>query len=94
MALSIAAFMFLPWLDRAKNKSMRYRGLASKLLLAMFFIAFLVLMWLGLKPADPIYVTLARICTGMYFAFFILLPFVSKADGNGPVPDRVTYHAH
>ncbi len=30
----------------------------------------------------------------LYFAFFILLPFVSKADGNGPVPDRVTYHAH
>ena len=48
-------------------------------------------------PASPpirIYVLLARICTVLYFAFFILLPFVSKADGNGPVPDRVTYHAH
>ncbi len=73
---------------------MRYRGLASKLLLATFFVSFLVLMWLGLKPADPLYVTLARICTALYFAFFLLLPFVSKADGNGPVPERVTYHAH
>ena len=94
MALSVLAFLFLPWLDRAKNKSIRYRGLTSKLLLAMFFIAFCVLMWLGLKPADGIYVLLARIFTSLYFAFFILLPFVSKADGNGPVPDRVTYHAH
>ena len=94
MGLSVAAFLFLPWLDRAQNKSIRYRGLLSKLLLGMFFITFLVLMWLGLKPADPIYVLLARICTVLYFAFFILLPFVSKADGNGPVPDRVTYHAH
>ena len=94
MALSIAAFLFLPWLDRAQNKSMRYRGLASKVLLGMFFVAFLTLMWLGLKPADPLYVTLARICTAMYFAFFVLLPFVSKADGNGPVPQRVTYDAH
>jgi ubiquinol-cytochrome c reductase cytochrome b subunit len=94
MALSIAAFLFLPWLDRAKNKSMRYRGVTSKILLGMFFITFLMLMWLGLKPADPLYVTLARIGTALYFAFFILLPFVSKADGNGPVPERVTYHAH
>ena len=94
MGLSVAAFLFLPWLDRAQNKSIRYRGLLSKLLLGMFFITFLVLMWLGLKPADPIYVLLARICTVLYFAFFILLPFVSKADGNGPVPERVTYHAH
>ena len=41
-----------------------------------------------------LYVLLARIGTVVYFGFFILLPFVSKADGNGPVPDRVTYHAH
>ncbi len=38
MALSVAAFLFLPWLDRAKNKSIRYRGLLSKLLLGMFFV--------------------------------------------------------
>jgi ubiquinol-cytochrome c reductase cytochrome b subunit len=94
MALSVAAFLFLPWLDKAKNKSIRYRGLASKILLGAFFAAFVMLMWLGLKPADPIYVLLARIGTVVYFGFFILLPFVSKADGNGPVPDRVTYHAH
>ncbi len=94
MALSVAAFLFLPWLDRAKNKSIRYRGIASKLLLGAFFVAFVMLMWLGLKPADGIYVLLARIFTVVYFGFFILLPFVSKADGNGPVPDRVTYHAH
>ena len=94
MGLSVVAFLFLPWLDRAQNKSIRYRGLMSKLLLGMFFVVFLVLMWLGLKPADPIYVLLARICTVLYFAFFVLLPFVSKVDGNGPVPERVTYHAH
>jgi len=94
MALSVAAFLFLPWLDRAKNKSIRYRGKLSKALLGTFFITFVVLMWLGLQPAEGLYVLLARIFTVLYFGFFILLPFVSKADGNGPVPDRVTYHAH
>jgi len=39
-------------------------------------------------------VFMARVCTVTYFAFFILLPFVSKADSNGPVPERVIYHAH
>src|SRR5690349_12613365 len=94
MLLSVSAFLFMPWLDRAQNKSIRYRGVLSKILLGMFFVTFLVLMWLGLKPAEGLYVMLARIFTALYFAFFILLPFVSKADGNGPVPDRVTYHAH
>jgi len=94
MAISVAAFLFLPWLDRAQNKSIRYRGVLSKILLGTFFITFLVLMWLGLKPAEGLYVMLARIFTALYFAFYILLPFVSKADGNGPVPERVTYHAH
>jgi ubiquinol-cytochrome c reductase cytochrome b subunit len=94
MALSVAAFLFLPWLDRAKNKSIRYRGLLSKVMLGTFFVTFVVLMWLGLQPAEGLYVLLARIFTALYFGFFILLPFVSKADGNGPVPDRVTYHAH
>jgi ubiquinol-cytochrome c reductase cytochrome b subunit len=94
MGLSVVAFLFLPWLDRARNKSIRYRGVASKVLLGVFFVTFVVLMWLGLKPADGIYVLLARIFTALYFGFFILLPFVSKVDGNGPVPERVTYHAH
>jgi ubiquinol-cytochrome c reductase cytochrome b subunit len=94
MALSVAAFLFLPWLDRSRNKSIRYRGVMSKILLGVFFNTFIMLMWLGLKPADGIYVLLARIFTALYFLFFILLPFVSKADGNGPVPERVTYHAH
>jgi ubiquinol-cytochrome c reductase cytochrome b subunit len=94
MALSVMVFLFLPWLDRAKNKSVRHRGVVSKILLGTFFITFLVLMWLGLKPADGIYVLLARIFTTLYFGFFVALFFVSKYDGNGPVPDRVTYHAH
>ena len=94
MALSVAVFLFMPWIDRAKNKSVRYRGITSKILLGVFFVTFLMLMWLGLKPADGIYVLLARIFTVTYFGFFIALFFVSKWDGNGPVPDRVTYNAH
>jgi ubiquinol-cytochrome c reductase cytochrome b subunit len=94
MAVSVAIFLFLPWLDRAQNKSIRYRGIVSKILLGVFFANFCMLGWLGLEPPNPLYVVLARVGVVLYFAFFILLPFVSKADGNGPVPDRVTYNAH
>ena len=94
MALAVVAFFFMPWLDRAKNNSMRYRGMVSKAHLGMFFITFIVLSYLGLQPAEGIYVLLARRFTARYFAYFLLLPFISKADGNGPVPERVTYHAH
>jgi ubiquinol-cytochrome c reductase cytochrome b subunit len=94
MGLAVLAFAFLPWLDRAKNKSIRYRGWLSKLWLGMFFVTFVVLCYLGLQPADGIYVLLARIFSALYFAFFLLLPWISKADGNGPVPERVTYDAH
>jgi len=94
MALAVAVFLFMPWIDRGRNKSIRYRGIASKILLGVFFVTFLMLMWLGLKPADGIYVLLARIFTALYFGFFVALFFVSKWDSNGPVPDRVTYHAH
>ncbi|MBK6599378.1 MAG: cytochrome b N-terminal domain-containing protein [Proteobacteria bacterium] len=94
MALAVVAFFFMPWLDRAKNNSMRYRGMVSKAHLGMFFITFIVLSYLGLQPAEGIYVLLARIFTALCFAYFLLLPFISKADGNGPVPERVTYHAH
>ncbi|HRX88720.1 MAG TPA: cytochrome b N-terminal domain-containing protein [Steroidobacteraceae bacterium] len=94
MLLAVVAFFFMPWLDRAKNNSMRYRGTLSKVHLGMFFVTFIVLSYLGLQPAEGVYVLLARIFTTLYFAYFLLLPFISKADGNGPVPERVTYHAH
>jgi ubiquinol-cytochrome c reductase cytochrome b subunit len=30
----------------------------------------------------------------VYFAFFFLMPWYTKADQTKPVPERVTYHAH
>jgi ubiquinol-cytochrome c reductase cytochrome b subunit len=94
MALSVAAFLFLPWLDpRAEQVDPLPRPVVEA-------AAGHVLRHVpGADVAGPEarrrpYVMLARIFTVLYFAFFILLPFVSKADGNGPVPERVTYHAH
>jgi ubiquinol-cytochrome c reductase cytochrome b subunit len=93
MGLAIVLFFFLPWLDRCQVKSIRYRGWIYKMFLAAFAVSFLVLMYLGLQPAQGTYVVLARIFTAIYFAFFLLMPIYTRFERTKPVPDRITAHA-
>ena len=94
MLLAVVLFLFLPWLDRSPVKSMRYRGWISRTALALFAGSFVALGYLGLQPAEGLYVVLARIFAAIYFAFFLLMPFYSRIDPVKPVPDRVVFHAH
>jgi ubiquinol-cytochrome c reductase cytochrome b subunit len=94
MFLAVVLWLFLPWLDRSPVKSMRYRGWMSRTALTVFVVSFLVLMYLGLQPAEGLYVALARIFTILYFAFFILMPFYTRLETTKPLPQRLTYHAH
>jgi ubiquinol-cytochrome c reductase cytochrome b subunit len=94
MLLAVVSFLFLPWLDRSPVKSMRYRGWISRTALALFAVSFVALGYLGMQPAEGLYVMLARIFAAIYFAFFLLMPFYSRIDAVKPVPDRVTYRAH
>ena len=93
MAAAVLLPVFLPWLDRCRVKSIRYRGWIYKSFLTAFTISFLVLGWLGTQPADGIYVLAAQIFTFIYFAFFLLMPYYSTIDKTKPVPERVVYHA-
>jgi len=93
MLIAVLAYFFLPWLDRSPVKSIRYRGWVYKLFLAMFPISFLALMYLGMQPAQGVYVTMSRIFVVPYFAFFLLMWFYTKWDPVKPVPERVTFHA-
>ena len=93
LLLAVMAFFFLPWLDKSPVKSVRYRGWWFKGFLALFTVSFLALMYLGLKPATGVYVTLARVFTIGYFAFFLLMPWYTRRDVTKPVPKRVSFHA-
>ncbi len=90
--LSVLLPVFLPWLDRCRVKSIRYRGWMYKTALSVFVVTFIMLGWLGLQPATETYVLMARIFAVFYFAFFLLMPFYTAADKTKPVPDRVVYH--
>ncbi len=89
MGGAIAVLFALPWLDRCKVRSIRYRGLSYKLLLAMLTVSFVALGYLGTQPATPELTKLARIFTVMYFAFFFVLPFTSAHEKTKPLPKRV-----
>jgi len=88
---AVLCFVLLPWLDKCKVKSIRYRGWQYKVALYFFAISFLVLGYLGMQPATGIYVILARIFTIIYFAFFLLMPFYTRFENTKPVPNRVIY---
>jgi ubiquinol-cytochrome c reductase cytochrome b subunit len=94
MGIAVVLFVFLPWLDRGKVKSIRYRGPLFKFFLYSFAISFVALGYLGLQPVSPAYTMAARFFTVVYFAFFLLMPWYSSVDKTKPVPSRVTYHAH
>ena len=90
MGVATVIFFFLPWLDRGKVKSIRYRGPIYKIFLALFVISFVGLGWLGLMPATPTYTLISRILAVVYFAFFLLMPWYTRIDTCKPEPDRVT----
>jgi ubiquinol-cytochrome c reductase cytochrome b subunit len=93
MGASIVVLFFVPWLDRSPVLSIRYRGPLYKIALGIFSVAFIILGVCGLKPPSGIYPQLAKICTALYFAFFLLMPWYTKIDSVKPVPERVTGHA-
>lgn len=89
MGAAIAVLFAMPWLDRCKVKSIRYRGMSFKILLTMLIVSFVVLGWLGTQPSTPELTKLAQIFTALYFMFFLVLPYTSKYEKTKPVPERV-----
>ncbi|WP_369601430.1 cytochrome bc complex cytochrome b subunit [Hahella sp. SMD15-11] len=90
MGAAIAILFVLPWLDRSPVKSIRYKGVLSRIFLFAFAIAFVVLGYLGALPATPGRTTVAQIMTVVYFLFFILMPWYTRAEKTKPEPERVT----
>jgi ubiquinol-cytochrome c reductase cytochrome b subunit len=97
MGASIVLLFLVPWLDRARVKSIRYRGWMYKSALTIFVISFVILGYLGTKPPTDIDLALfanvywAQVCMILYFLFFLLMPWYTSMDATKPEPDRVTH---
>ena len=96
MGAAIVVFFFLPWLDRSRVRSIRYRGWMYKTMLTLFALTFVMLGYLGTK--NPGHVDLfwfenliwAQIGLIVYFAFFLLMPIYTRLDKTRAEPDRLT----
>ncbi len=93
MFAAIAILFAVPWLDKAKVASIRYRGTIAKVALAIFAVSFVWLGYIGHGPGtNPVETHIGRVLTFLYFAFFITMPVWTKLDKTKPVPERVTMH--
>jgi ubiquinol-cytochrome c reductase cytochrome b subunit len=90
MGAATLIFFALPWLDQSPVKSIRYKGALVKTALALFVVVFLVLGYLGTLTVTEGRTLTAQVCTLIYFAFFLLMPWYTRMDKTTPEPERVT----
>jgi len=85
MGLSLAILFVLPFLDRSKVRSSRYRPVYKQMVL-LFFAAVIILGYCGHSAPTPALTWLGRGATFYYFAFFISLLFLHKFEKTKPLP--------
>ena len=91
MGAAVAIFLALPWLDRGIVRSIRYRGGLYKIFFGIFIFSFLVLGYMGTQDPNLWYVNpVSRVCSFLYFMFFLAMPIYTKLDKSRQEPDRVT----
>ncbi|KTC92530.1 cytochrome b N-terminal domain-containing protein [Fluoribacter dumoffii] len=89
MGMAIVVLFFLPWLDRSPVRSMRYKGNYSRMMLFLGVGAFILLGYLGTIPVTPTRLFMARVSTGLYFAYFLLMPFYTRFESTHILPARI-----
>jgi ubiquinol-cytochrome c reductase cytochrome b subunit len=94
MGCATLIFFLLPWLDQSPVKSIRYKGALTKTALALFVVVFFILGYLGTLSVTEGRTTVGQICTFLYFAFFLLMPWYTRMEKTKPEPDRVVWEAH
>jgi len=93
---SIAVMVLVPWLDTSSVRSGRYRPM-FKWWFALLVVDFIVLMWVGARPAEFPYDWIALIASAYWFAYFlIILPILGVIEKPTPRPDTIEedFNAH
>jgi len=88
--LSIAVLLVLPWLDRSKVRSARYRPVHNAFFW-LFVVDCFVLGWVGANPPEGMFIWIGRLATAWYFAhFLVFVPLVSLIETPRPVPASIS----
>jgi len=87
--LSVIVLLFVPWLDRSKVRSARYRPL-YRWFFWLFLCDVVLLGWLGSRPIEPIYLAWSQVATAYYFMYFlIIMPILPKFEKTILPPDSI-----
>ena len=90
MFASILILLFLPWLDRAKVRSARFRPIHRQFFWVLVIDCF-VLGYVGANPPEGYFVPLGQAATAYYFLHFIvLIPLVSLFERPKAVPESIS----
>ncbi len=90
MGAAVMIWFILPWLDKSPVKSMRYKGVLSRIFLFLLVISFFVLGVLGTLSPTPFRTTIAQVCTVVYFSYFMLMPLYTRIESHQTPPARLT----
>jgi ubiquinol-cytochrome c reductase cytochrome b subunit len=93
---SILVIALAPWLDTSSVRSGRYRPMFKWWFWGLV-VTFIVLMWNGSRPAEPIYQVIGLIFTTYWFAYFlVILPLlgVIEKPKTPPASIEADFKAH
>ncbi|MEQ8665701.1 MAG: cytochrome b/b6 [Rhodospirillales bacterium] len=90
MFASIILLMLLPWLDRSKVRSSKFRPVYKQFF--WIFLADCVLLgYIGGKPAEGAYVLIGQLATTWYFLHLIvIIPLLGILERPRPVPESIS----
>ena len=83
MFAAVAVLFFLPWIDKNKVKSIRYRSSLYKVNLFVFLVAFVALGYLGMESVTEMKSQMALRLSELYFLFFVILGIYSYPRSAG-----------
>lgn len=90
MFAAIIILFFLPWLDRSKVRSAKFRPWCRQFFW-IFFADCLLLGYIGAMPAEEPYILIGQLATGYYFFhFLVILPLLAKFEKTSPLPESIS----
>ena len=90
MFASILILLFLPWLDRSKVRSARFRPIYRQFFWILVFDS-LILGYVGANPPEGYFIPLGQAATAYYFLhFLVLIPLISLFERPKAVPDSIS----
>ena len=90
MFAGVGILFALPWMDRCRVRSARFRPLYRQFFW-IFVADCLLLGYIGAQVAEEPYVTIGRIATGYYFAHFLVIcPLICKFERPLEPPESIS----